>query len=106
MTAWIITDSALWKAAPEVRQREIRSWLRMNGIAPRDVPADSTVLITDDTAGSVWEIWFEAYRRSEDGRILVDPDDRASAFVEERRVALAVDPPMHWLVPVEEPVPV
>lgn len=99
MTAWIVTDGALWKKLTEVRRGEIKLWLRMNEIDPNSVPVDSTVMIVPE--GSAWEIWYEEFVR-ENGNIVIDPKDPDSAYVQQRSVPLIVDPPMHWLIPARE----
>lgn len=100
MTSWIVTESGTWRDMDWTRQKEIRAWLRMNGIRPADVPADSTVLLTE-SGESGWEIWFEKYERTDNGMILVDPNKPDEAFVRECAVRLEIDPPMYWLSPAE-----
>lgn len=101
MTSWIVTESDIWRAMDFTRQKEIRAWLRMNGIRPADVPADSTVLLTE-SGDDGWEIWFEKYERSDSGAILVDPKKPDEAYVKECVVRLEIDPPLHWLYPARE----
>lgn len=101
MTSWIVTDPEGWRDMDFTRQKEIRAWLRMNGIHPVDVPADSTVLLTE-SGDDGWEIWFEKYERSDSGAILVDPKKPDEAYVKECAVRLEIDPPLHWLYPARE----
>lgn len=98
MTAWVVTDGALWAKLSKNRRAEIRTWLRMNGVVPRLVPVDCTVLLAPDDAG-YWEIRYEEYRCNDDGRILVDPDNPDEAYVQAVAVPLVIDPPQHWLIP-------
>lgn len=100
MTSWIVTEPEAWQAMDWQRQKEIRAWLRMNGIRPADVPADSTVLLTESVEHG-WEIWFEKYERSANGMILVDPHKPDEAFVKQYAVPLSIDPPVHWLTPAD-----
>ena len=96
MTSWTVTESESWRDMDWTRRKEIRAWLRMNGIRPADVPADSTVLLTE-SGGNGWEIWFEEYERGANGVIVVDPKKPDEAFVRECAVRLEIDPPIHWL---------
>lgn len=98
-TAWVVTDPKIWDQILDVRKYEIRLWLTLNEISPRNIPIESTVYVTENPDGE-WEIHYEAYLRTEDGRIQVDPDNPKEAFVEDRISPMLFDPPMHWLVPV------
>lgn len=98
MNAWVVLDASAWRSLPLTRQHEIRAWLKMNGISPVDVPADSTVSLVPGESGA-WYIQHETYRRSVDGRIIVDPDKPDEAYVRECAVPLQIDPPVHWLTP-------
>lgn len=102
-TAWIVTNNALWGKLTDIRRREIRAWLRMNGVDPALVPVDSTVILAE-TAEDFWEILFEEYRRNEHGDIVIDPGDPDRAYVLDCSIPLTIDPPQHWLIPVIEDV--
>lgn len=97
-TRWIVIDGSLWPRLPDLRRREIKAWLRMNGIEPRYVPVDSSVTLDENENGD-WKIFFEQYRRSDEGNILVDPKNPYEAFVELCAVPLEIDPPQEWLIP-------
>jgi hypothetical protein len=95
MTAWVVMNAGSWRSLPTNRQQEIRAWLQMNAISPLDVPADSTVVVTDD--GGAWEIWHEQFVRGDSGMLMVDPGQPDEAYVRECAVPLQIDPPVHWL---------
>lgn len=101
VTAWVVTDAVIWKNSLDTRKADIKAWLRLNGISPGDIPADSTVMLAQSASGD-WEIQYEVYLRSAEGNIRIDPDNPNEAFVEEQSSPLEFDPPMHWLVPVTE----
>jgi hypothetical protein len=96
MADWVVTDGPLWQKLSEVRRTEISTWLRMNGVSPRLVPVDATVMVAESAPG-IWEIRYEEYPTDRDGNIVfIDTD---SAGIQARSVPLVIDPPMHWLIP-------
>lgn len=97
MTTWLITDGTLWHKLTFSRQDEIRTWLRMNGVDPRRVPQDSSVLIVERPDG--WRIEFEQYLLRSDGSVMVASGRSDEAYVEECSVSMEIDPPMEWLLP-------
>lgn len=95
---WLVTDSAIWVSLTDLRKKELRLWLRMNGIDPANVPVESSVMLAENGPEN-WEIWYEEYLRDDSGNVMLDPGDPGSAYVDEQAVALVIDPPMEWLVP-------
>jgi hypothetical protein len=96
---WLISDGPLWATFTDVRREEIKHWLLMHGIRPSDVPVDCEVWITDESG--TWEIRYEVYRRSDNGMIMIDPSNPDEAYVRECSTPLEIDPPSHWLIPMQ-----
>lgn len=94
-TRRIIDTEALWaqtRTSPYAF-RVVKSWLRANGIEPRDIPVPSEMVIEDSAFGMV--IRYEAYCRNAEGRIYVDPDRGAAR--QNQTALLQLAPPADWL---------
>jgi hypothetical protein len=100
MTTWIVTNGTLWKQTPELRRGEIRGWLGLNGVNANLVPADSEVIIRENSDG-IWVIDFEEYRTNAEGHVLLDPENPAEAYVQARTVPMDMDPPLYLLTAVQ-----
>lgn len=100
--AWLVTDGAIWAKLSDLRKKELKIWLQMNGVDPGNVPVESSVMLAQ-TGPEDWQIWYEEYLRSESGNIMLDPNDPDAAYVGECAVDLVIDPPLEWLVPAWEP---
>ena len=52
-----------------------------------------------ESSPGVWQIKHERFRRTADGKIVLDPKKLDEAYVDEFAVPLEIDPPMDWLTP-------
>jgi hypothetical protein len=92
-----VIDAALLMArmkADPALFRAVHRWLRLHGIQPSDVPADSEITFVDGPFGPV--IQYEAFRRDADGRRFYDESKRCAAATV-RTALLSVAPPAEWL---------
>lgn len=101
--SWLLTNAALWPKLSDFRKFEIKVWLEMNGINPRLVPIDTTIMLVvadPETDRENWTIQYEEFCTDADGHILADANHSDEAYAHKREVPLVVDPPIAWLIPV------
>jgi hypothetical protein len=88
-------DGPLQYAVKAPRSSELIAWLGFNGVRAGDVPYPSQIFVeTED--GAEWVIRYEAYARSESGRLKYDLRTETFEYVE-CQAPLMYDPPMWWL---------
>ncbi|HET6636799.1 MAG TPA: hypothetical protein VFH77_17410 [Streptomyces sp.] len=75
--------------------RQVRLWLRLNGINPNDVPLASDLVIEDSAYGPV--IRYTPFARDADGYRYVDPAHPGHPATEDRTALLRTPFPDEWL---------
>ncbi|WP_225080468.1 MULTISPECIES: hypothetical protein [unclassified Streptomyces] len=72
----------------------VQTWLRANGIDPKQVPVYSELVITDSAFGMV--IRYEVHRTTPNGRLFPDPHHPDRLATQGRTALLRLPPPPDW----------